>query len=299
MDPLQKKFAKASRRLYKGAEIIHRAPLPARFKIILARLLGRFFSPYGADVNKVRAGFQQGLGRSKVEAKTLARAWLGSHGLFALSIFHYRTCDARWVRESVRVERPDLLQALVERGGLVLTFHSFHQNTLAALVGLSGSPVFAVAGTEKNNPMVPYIGRYLRIINGGSEACFGGGRYLFTDEPRALIQGVRKGLEQHHSMVTLCDNPAPPGSVPPLKIMGRSISVGTGVLSLVQTAQAPVTFALLYPDQAGVLHLALQEAGVIEDLHSTLQAYFNFLEEQLKKTPWAWQGWIWWSDLPE
>lgn len=297
MDPAQRRLARASRRLYRWAGIVHALPLPERLKVALARALGRGLSPYRADLPKVMAGLQLGLKRSEADARVLCRAWLASHGLFALSIFDYRRRDADWVRGRVRVDRPEVLAEIVRRGGLVLTCHSFHHNALGIVLGQSGSAVYGVAATEKDNPMTPYIGRYLRIINGDSEARFGGGRYLYTDEPRELIPGVRAALKGGHSVVTLCDNPAPPGPVPPATVMGRQISVGTGVLALAQAARAPVSFALLYPDLRGGYRLALEDAGVIDDLHATVQAYFRFLERQLELAPWAWQGWAWWSDL--
>ncbi len=297
MDPAQRRFAKASRRLFQGAEILHGLPISERYKTVFARILGYGLSPYRADLPKVMLGFQQGLKRSEAEARILCRAWLASHGLFALSLFDFRIRDADWARSAVHVDHPEVLAEVIRRGGLVLTYHSFHHNALGIVLGQLGSAVYGVAATEKNNPMAPYIGRFLRIINGDSEARFGGGRYLFTDEPRTLIEGVRNALAGGHSVVTLCDNPNLPGPVPPVTVMGRQISVGSGVLALAQTARASVTFALLYPDLRGKFHLALEDAGVIGDLHITAQAYFHFLERQLAIAPWAWQGWAWWWDL--
>lgn len=297
MDPAQHRFALASRRLYRWAGVVHALPLPERIKVAAARILGRALSPYRADLPKAMAGLQLGLKRSEADARVLCRAWLASHGLFALSIFDYRHCDADWVRGRVSVDRPEVLAQIVRRGALVLTYHSFHHNTLGIVLGQSGSAVYGVAATEQDNPMTPIIGRYLRIINGDSEARFGGGRYLYTDQPRELIRGVRDALEGGHSVVTLCDNPTPPGPVPPATVMGRQVSVGTGVLAQAQAAGAPVCFALLYPDLRGGYRLALEDAGAIEDLHATVQAYFRFLERQLEIAPWAWQGWAWWGDL--
>ena len=297
MTPEQLLFAQRSRRLYRWAERLHALPLPRSLKNRLSRALGRFLSPYRADLPKVLAGLQLGLGFSLAEAKVNARAWLASHGLFAVSLFDYPRMDEAWVRRHVTVEQPEVLARLVETGGLVLTYHSFHHNTLGVVLGQSGTRIYGVAASEKQAPDAPWVGKYTRLINAGSAARFAGGRYLFTDEMRQLVLGVREAFHEGHSVVTLCDNPTPPGVMPPVTVMGRQVHVGTGVVELARDAQAPVFFALLYPDLRGGFCLALKEAGVVLDLHGTVQEYFEFLEEVLRRAPWAWQGWAWWGDL--
>jgi hypothetical protein len=34
-------------------------------------------------------------------------------------------------------------------------------------------------------------------------------------------------------------------------------------------------------------------------VHEVLQTYFDFLEEVVLQTPWAWQGFHWYSGLPQ
>ena len=182
-------------------------------------------------------------------------------------------------------------------GGLVLTFHTFHQNTLALTLGQCGIPLFPVAATEKNSPFAPYTGPYMRIINGDSEAKFSGGRYLFTDEMRSLVAGVRAAFAAGQTVLALCDNPVPDSAIPPVAIMGRQIGIGTGVMKLAQQAEVPAYFVLFYPDLVGGYRLILEDAGPIEDLECTARAYFHFLERQLAVAPWAWQGWSWYPDL--
>lgn len=298
MTPGQLRFAVDSRRFFRAAQLLSRLPLPARARLRLARLLGRSLSPQRRDRNKLLLAFRLGLGLDLASAERMFRHWKASEGLFATSIFDYAGMDAKWLKRHVTVDRPEVLARLVREGGLILTFHTFHHNTLALALGQCGIPLFPVAASEKNSPYAPYTGRYMRIINGDSEAKFSGGRYLFTDDMRRLVAGVRTAFAAGHGVLTLCDYAVPDRIIPPVEIMGRSISIGSGVMRLAQQAGVPAYFILFYPDLAGGYRLIIEEAGRIEALESTARAYFQFLERQLVVAPWAWQGWSWYADLP-
>ncbi|MDE2343105.1 MAG: hypothetical protein KGL63_06885, partial [Betaproteobacteria bacterium] len=227
------------------------------------------------------------------------RLWLASHGLFALSLFDWGR-NPRWgepVLQSLDAPTSATLQQLVRTGGLVLTFHSFHHNALGVVLGDAGTRVYGIAATEKNSPEAPYTGRYMRLVNGGSEAHFKGGRYLFTDEMKSLVRGVREAFAGGHSVVTLSDNPVPLADGIPVTFLGKRFAVGGGVVELAREAGVPVYFALLYPRPEGGYRLALQAAGPVSDVATTLQAYFDFLDRELRLAPWAWQGWAWFADL--
>lgn len=299
MTPQQLRFTLAFRRLLRLSQGLDRLPLPQALKWRLARALGRRFSPYRQDLPKVLRGLHEGLGLPVPAVRVAARLWLASHGLFALSLFDWGR-NARWGQPVLEALQPDTratLQELVRTGGLVLTFHSFHHNALGVVLGDAGTRVYGIAATEKNSPEAPYTGRYMRLVNGGSEAHFKGGRYLFTDEMKNLVRGVREAFAGHHSVVTLSDNPVPAADGIPVTLLGKRFSVGGGVVALAQEAGVPVYFALLYPRAEGGYRLALEAAGPVTDTAHTLQAYFDFLDRQLRLAPWAWQGWAWFADL--
>jgi len=300
VNPALLRLALDSRRLFRLAHLLSRLPLPPGARVRLARLLGRMFSTQRRERTKLLLAFRLGLRLDLGSAKKMFGWWKASEGLFAASIFDYSRMDADWVRRHVAIDQPEVLARIVREGGLLLTFHTFHHNTLALTLGQCGIPLFPVAASEKNSPFAPYTGRYMRIINGESEAKFSGGRYLFTDEMRSVVTGVRTALASRHTVLALCDNPVPPNesAIPPQEVMGRSISIGTGVMKLVQQAQAPVYFALFYPDMGGGYRLVLEDAGRLEELENTARAYFAFLARHVAAAPWAWQGWSWYADLP-
>lgn len=295
MHPQELAFALASRRFFRGASWIARLPgEPIR----LSRMWGRLASPYLADRDGLQQAFTQAFGASPESAQAMARQWFASHGLFATSLFNYRHMDADWVRAHVDVDQPQVLQALRERGGLVLSYHSHHHNTLGIVLGQSGAPTWGVASTEKASPMAPFTGRYVRIINGDSEAKFGGGRYLFTDEPRTLLRGLNQAYTQNHCVVSICDNPMPAAGRAPYQFMGRQFHVATGVLEHAVSRQVPITLALLYPDLRGHYELRLQALEPGLDVDAVLHLYFDQLRTWVLPAPWAWQGWPWFANLP-
>ena len=180
----------------------------------------------------------------------------------------------------------------------MLSYHSHHHNTLGIVLGQSGVPTWGVAATEKASPMAPYTGRFMRIINGESEAKFGGGKYLFTDEPRNLLRGLKQAFSSQHDVVSICDNPVPQGDDAPLVFRGKLFFVGAGVVDMALSQNVPITLALLCPDLRGGYELRLQALPSGLSSHQVLQAYFDFLSECVAQIPWAWQGWHWYSGLP-
>ena len=294
MDPKELAFAIASRRFFQGAQWLSR--LPGQ-QVKLSRRWGRMASPYMADRAQLELSFVQAFGATPQVAKELTDQWLASHGLFATSIFSYKRMSPEWVQQYVKIEKPDVMKSLLDQGGLVLSYHSHHHNTLGIVLGQSGVPTWGVAATEKASPMAPYTGRFMRIINGESEAKFGGGKYLFTDEPRNLLRGLKQAFSSQHAVVSICDNPVPQGDDAPLVFRGKQFFVGVGVVDMALSQNVPITLALLCPDLRGSYELRLQALPSGLSSHQVLQAYFDFLSECVAQMPWAWQGWHWYSGL--
>ena len=294
MDPKELAFAIASRRFFQGAQWLSR--LPGQ-QVKLSRRWGRMASPYVEDRAQLELSYVQAFGATPQVAKELTDQWLASHGLFATSIFSYKRMSPEWVQQYVKIEKPDVMKSLQDQGGLVLSYHSHHHNTLGIVLGQSGVPTWGVAATEKASPMAPYTGRFMRIINGESEAKFGGGKYLFTDEPRNLLRGLKQAFSSQHAVVSICDNPVPQGDDAPLVFRGKQFFVGVGVVDMAFSQNVPITLALLCPDLRGSYELRLQALPSGLSSHQVLQAYFDFLSECVAQMPWAWQGWHWYSGL--
>lgn len=289
--------ARRQQRHYRWQEAAHRW-LPRAWHPRASALLARSFSSELPDAPKVWSGLQQFSQCSDAAAHHFLGQWYANQGAFAIELHDYPRLDATWANEQVRCDEREVLAQVVARGGLVLEYHSFHHNRLGAWLGLSGTRVWGIAATEDNSPWKPWTGRWVRLVNGGSEALFGGGRYLYTDQMRELLRESRAALERGETVVSLCDNPSDhPGAVR-VDFAGRTLPVATGMIDLALEVGAPVTYALFYSDLAGGHRCRLAPAPAGADAAGVAQGYVAQLMRWLHDDLHAWQGWMWWDDLP-
>jgi hypothetical protein len=179
----------------------------------------------------------------------------------------------------------------------VLTYHSFHHNRLGAFLGLSGSCVYGIAGTEDNSPLKPWTGRYIRALNGGSERCFGGGRYLFTDDLRGTLRESRAALRRRDVLISLADNISDSPTAVRVQLLGRELRLATGVIELAIEAGAPITVALFYSDLRGGHRCRLRRLDATTDRAAIAHAYIDQLLAWCRDDVHAWQGWGWWDHM--
>jgi lauroyl/myristoyl acyltransferase len=289
--------ARRQQRHFQWCEAAYRW-LPERWHARVAAAIAREFSPELPEAPKIWRGLQQFTGCSDVVAHRLLAQWYANQGAFALELHDYPQLDVAWARERVRCEERDVLAELVARGGLVLTYHSHHHNRLGAFLGLSGTKVWGIAATEENSLWKPWTGRWVRLINGGSESHFGGGSYLFTDQMRHLLVRSRHALRHHETVVSLCDNASDQAGAVRVDFGGRTLPVATGMIDLALALGAPVTYALFYSDLRGGHNCRLALAPGGANAAGIAQAYIAQLIAWLHRDPYAWQGWAWWEDLP-
>ena len=270
---------------------------PERWRPRAAALVGRTFSPDLPEAHRIWLALQTFTQCSDEEAHFWLARYFSSQGLFAAELNNYPQLDAQWARTQVRCDERDVLQAVAREGGLLLTYHSFHHNRLGAFMGLSGARVYGIAGTEDNSPLKPWTGRYIRAINGGSEACFGGGRYLFTDNLRALLRECRAVLKRGDVLVNLADNISDSPTAVPVDVLGRRLRVATGAIEMALEAGAPITLALFFSDLRGGYRCRLRRLDGVTDAAAVVQAYIDQLIAWCRDDVHAWQGWAWWDHM--
>jgi hypothetical protein len=291
-------LAQTGRRLLRHFRWAERAwRLAPERRVRAAALVGQTFSPDLHEAHRIWLALQAFAGCGDREAHALLARYFSSQGLFAAELHDYPKLDARWAREEVRCDERDALADVVRKGGLVLTYHSFHHNRLGAFLGLSGARVYGIAGTEDNSPLKPWTGRYIRLLNGGSESCFGGGRYLFTDEMRSTLRESRAALRRGDVLVSLADNISDSPTAVPIDILGRRLRVATGVIELALQQQAPITLAIFYSDLRGGHRCRLAPLAGIRQPADVVQAYVRQLLAWCGEDVHAWQGWGWWDHI--
>jgi lauroyl/myristoyl acyltransferase len=271
--------------------------LPHRLRWPLADFVCRFTNPYNRSAADITASISRAL---SLDTRVAHRAWLrwrASHARFVLTAFQYGKIDSAWIRRFVQVQNPGLLEQIIQTGGLILTYHTHHQNTLATVLGVAGSTISPVAASAAESPLYRVIGRYIDLINTGSQQQFRGGSYLYTDNLRRVLQQARTKLRHGELLLSLCDFHQP-SSEQPYDFLGRAITPPTGIIRLALQCEVPIYYGLLFPDSDGRFQLLLAGAKGC-DLHTVTEEYLAFLEQIVQRAPEAWQGWEWYDCLPE
>ena len=271
--------------------------LPQPFRWPLAGLFCRFFSPYNGIAEEIAATIGRALNLDKQAAHHAWKRWRASHARFVLGLFHYRQMDSEWMRSAVQVERPELLEKITRTGGLILTYHTHHQNTFAASLGIAGSIMSPVAASATGSPLYSDIGRYIDIMNNDSQQHFRGGCYIYTDNLREVLVKVKARLQRGELVLSLCDFHQP-STEREHQFLGRTLTPPTGVIRLALKSDVPIYLGLLFPGPDGRHKLLLADTKGRE-LDSVIEEYLEFLEQTVRSAPEAWQGWEWYGHLPE
>jgi len=263
----------------------------------LASLVSRFTSPYNSSSVKITAALDRALTLDPQTAHNAWLRWRASHARFVLTIFQYQKIDSQWIRSFVQLEKPALLDKITQTGGLILTYHTHHQNTLATLLGVAGSTISPVAASAVDSPLYPVIGRYVDLINNDSQKQFRGGGYLYTDNPRRVLQEAKVRLQRGELLLSLCDFHQP-SSERAHQFLGRTLTPPIGVIRLALQCEVPIYLGLLFPNPDGRFTLLLAEIKG-SDLYTVTEEYLAFLAQAVRQAPEAWQGWEWYDSLPE
>lgn len=294
MDELTE-FGVRYRRYLVGLEFVHRC-IPFFARAGLLKTVERRMSPFFRQVHAMSSSVAAALPWLDVPA--FRRAWIDSHALFVRHFLEYRRIDDAWVERNVRVEQPALLKEVVQKGGVLLTYHTHHQNTLCCVLGVSGGKVSAVAAAPEASPLYPVIGKWAARVNADSAIHFNGGRYIFTNDMRTLARDVRDALRQSSIVVCLADFTQPGSKAPDQHLFDRYISPPTGVIELGLKLEKPFYFSVLAPED-GMLILKLRKfEEVSPTLDSVVHAYVSYLQECIVSCPSLWQGWEWFSAFP-
>lgn len=263
---------------------------PAWLYALMARTLGRWFNPF-----MLRRRAIQDAMASVLPARAVSRCWylwLDSHIRFVHDFFQYDALDTRWLREMVCVRDTNVLAELRSGGGLLLTYHTHHQNTLCCALGLAGCEVSAVAAAPQDSPLFAYIGSWAQRVNAASQLHFRGGRYIFLNDMRALAVSAKDALARRSVLVSLCDFDQSGAEISEFELLGRMLRPPVGMIELALRQRAAVFLAMFAP-QARRLELQLIRLPDGLDTPQVVQAYLAFLEQCVRENPSCWQGWEW------
>ncbi len=273
------------------------AVAPAYFRPGFIYALGRWLSPFKTYAKKITSTIRSVL--PGYDTGAVWRRWLDSHMTFVLDFLTYKEFDTVWLKTTFVCANQPALDALRQSGGLLLTYHTHHQNTLCCALGLQGMRVSAVAASPLDSPLFDYIGRWSTRVNVDSARHFNGVDYIFTSNLRSLLTAIQKCFATGEVVVSLCDFHQPKTDcVASTAFFNRCVAPPTGVIEMALKHRVPIFLALLAPTDH---KLCLQMTQLPEsvDLKAVVDQYFYFLESNIRANPSCWQGWEWFADLPK
>jgi len=272
---------------------------PKRWRLNLARLLGRLRSPYRG--NPLFSVMSAALQLDEQHAKTEEAYWLANHGISISTLFHYPSLAPNgWLNQIICVENSDLLREICMGGGLVLTTHCHHQNLIAAYLGAESGAMYPLAASAESSGLYRWIGRYIKKLNRDSEAWFGEGHYLYTDNKKFSVRTMLDVFARKKLILALCDVPSKTISTQPAngRVFGRFFTPPTGSIKAAIKQGVPIYFAHMASEKKSLV-LLLNRISTDETVEDVLHEYCGFLEKSLRRFPHSWQGWEWWSALPD
>ena len=271
--------------------------IPNNFQPALIFWLGRVLSPFNVYAEKITRSIRTAL--PECNTKTVWNNWRNSHIQFLLDFLGYKHLNSAWLGDRVNCSDESALAALKQSGGLLLTYHTHHQNTMCCVLGLKHMKVSAVAASPADSPLFPYIGKWATRVNTDSAMHFNGGRYVFTNNLRRLLSTTRECLIKGEVVVSLCDFHQPkPEPVSNGILLNRCISPPTGIIEIALKYKVPIFLALFAPVE-GKHYLHITQLTAAQSLDVVVSQYFSFLESNIRTNPACWQGWEWFEELPK
>lgn len=258
---------------------------------LVQKTFGRFLNPYQLRKSIITSGLK--MAADTDSEKKAWNAWLDSHSHFIRDFSRYHLMSEKNVDKYAHVADVELIRYMRTHGGLLLTYHTHHQNTLCSILGIMGCKLYAVADAPDRSPMFPYIGSWMEQINRESSKHFNGGEYLFNDNLRRLQGLVKEAFSEKSLVVCLADFPLPRNNnIKKLSFnfFSRQISPPVGIIRLAIRYRMPIYIAICAPCDQKLL-VQFQDLGRPEILEDVLKKYICFLEIECKKNPACWQGW--------
>ena len=273
-----------------------RAFTPAGFRPNCVFTLTRHLNPYQTLAWKIAVA----LGDEFPErpSRLLWNEWLDNHTRFVMDFLDYDAVTPRWVEKNVEIANPECVAQIRQTGGLLLTYHTHHQNTLCCILGELGIRISPIGAAPEESPLYPLIGKWARRVNADSEKHFRGGSYLFTNDLRKLTRQMHAELRDRHVVLSLCDFHQPESASPRgTTLRKREISPPVGAIQTALKNETPVYVAYLGKvDRKLRLDMArLQTDGGIPGV---VALYLRYLEQRIQASPPTWQGWEWFGNLP-
>lgn len=272
---------------------------PSSIAYGMASWIGRKFSPYLLDKERICASIERGLSAGSGEVERVWLDYLSQHGVFAANLFIHPKMTSAWVASNVTIRGVDVLESLLaaEAGALLLTYHNPHKNTLGAVMGLLGCDVCGVAADPKTFPLYTHLAHYLDMLHDATAKHFGKGGYVFLGPGVGTVRSILRAFRAGHVVISLNDNPNPSQRSYDVDFLGRVVPAPVGAVELAVKENAPVYCAILFWEQTGQFVLEIAQLKLEQGVEGIMKQYFAFLERIINSHPHVWEGWQWFDLL--
>lgn len=292
----EKKFFAEFLRFFKQQELLAKFGHNKITKYLSSISLTWFTSrQLAADTIKRNLVF--GLKLSDKQAEKERSICVKNFALSFLNIFSYKKMNRRWIDKNIICDQKDLLNSIINDGGMLMTFHSYHHNTMGCFFGILGAKVLGISAAknpEHDNAVIRHY--HINIMHNHSEKHFGGGHYLFLKDLKQTLKGIKKGLQEKALIIGSADFPAQNRTVT-VNFLGQNVAIQRWLFDIAIENQKNIYFGILEGREVTdklAIHLKKATANSTETL---AQQYMDFLSERIGKNPACWQGWEWFHFL--
>ncbi len=201
-----------------------------------------------------------------------------------------------WFQRHVRVEQPELLARIGQTGAVFLSHHSYHHNLLISFCKTTGLASFPVGNPPTAFSADDYLYHFTLQLNEATATNLNGGAWLFNNQGRTFLQGIRQALASRQLLLVFCDFNEPKQANQVYPFLGRQLQIPGGVIRLVEKEDAPVYFAGFHLEPSSgnySLHLEPLQGGSAPTAGTPPlgQRYLAALERHIRRHPAAWQNW--------
>lgn len=199
-----------------------------------------------------------------------------------------------WLRGNIQTVNSEMLEEISKTGAVILSHHSYHHNLLISFFKLCGLDSFPVGNPPTAFSADDYLYHFTVRLNQATATNLNGGRWLYNNQGRDFLLGLRHALQPGRILLVFCDFNEVRKSNPVLPFLGKTLQIPNGVLHFVEKESVPVYFAGFrwQPSGGYVMSLArLQTKARAPEAASLGAQYLSALEQHVRLYPSAWQCW--------
>lgn len=265
--------------------------LPWSLKYRIGALMGRYGSFLLHRTDQIVASMQVALGIDRAAAEQQFRLLCENSGVAMQMAWQLADTPSAWFERYIRIEQPHHVQSIGKTGAVILSHHSYHQNLLISYFKTTGLASYPVGNPPTAFSEDDYLYRFTLYLNQSTATNLNGGEWLYNDQGRAFLLGIRHALESRQILLVFCDFNEPKKSNPVYPFLGKQLQIPGGVIRLVEKESLPVYFAGFSPQSSGRYALSLEPLHTGGGTPPLAQQYLQALERHVRRFPAAWQCW--------